>query len=65
MPAVASTEEFFELVMYAWEEAVYIFNLLMANWYLRLLFVVGLIWFVFDCFEEVSNIYHENRRNEV
>lgn len=65
MPAVANTEEFFELVMYAWEEVVYIFNLCMANWYLRLLFVVGLIWLVFDCFEEVSNIYHENRRNEV
>lgn len=55
------TSEFLNLCLTVLNEVIDIFNMMMGFWYLRLLFVAGLIWLGFDIFEEISNIHFEDR----
>lgn len=56
--------DFMVMCIQALNMALGIFMSLWADcWYFRLLCAAGIVWIGFDIFEEISNVYFEDRDN--
>jgi len=56
-------QEFLTMCIQVLNFSMGIFMALWDHWYFRLLIAAGLVWLGLDIFEEISNIYFEDRDN--